>query len=144
MDFVMQLPRTVRGKTVIMVVVDRLSKQCHLVATRDEATSVEVAKLFVERIYSQHGMFRSIVSDRDSRFMAQFWQALMGTLGTSLDMSSARYPKSDDQSERTIQTVEQYLWIFVKYNQKNWDELLVLAEFCYNSTEHKAIGMSSF
>jgi hypothetical protein len=104
---VMQLPRTARGKMAIMVVVDRLSKQCHLVATRDEAISVEVAKLFVERIYSQHGMSRSIVSDRDSRFTTQFWQVLMGILGTSLDMSSARHPESDDQSERTIQTVKQ-------------------------------------
>jgi hypothetical protein len=89
-------------------------------------------------------MPRSIVSDRDSRFTAQFWQALMGMLGTSLDMSSARYLESDGQLERTIQTVEQYLRIFVKYNQKNWDELLVLAEFCYNSVEHEAIGMSLF
>jgi hypothetical protein len=72
MDFVTQLPRTARGKIAIMVVVDRLSKQYHLVTTRDEATSVEVAKLFVERIYLQYGMFRSIVSDRDSRFTAQF------------------------------------------------------------------------
>jgi hypothetical protein len=52
MDFVTQLPRTVRGKTAIMVVVDRLSKQCHLVVTRDEATLIETAKLFVKRIYS--------------------------------------------------------------------------------------------
>jgi hypothetical protein len=91
MDFVTQLSRTVRGKTTIMVMVDRLSKQCHLVTIRDEVTSVEVAKLFVERIYSQHGMPRSIVSDRDLRFTAQFWQVLMGVLGTSLDMSSARH-----------------------------------------------------
>jgi Integrase core domain len=144
MDFVMQLPRTARGKMVIMVVVDRLSKQCHLVATRDEATSAKVVKLFVERIYSQHGMPRSIVSDRDSRFTAQFWQVLMGTLRTSLDMSSVRHSESDGQLKRTIQTVEQYLRIFVKYNQKNWDELLTLAEFCYNSAEHEAIGMSPF
>jgi Integrase zinc binding domain len=33
MDFIMQLPKTAKGKTVIMVVVDRLSKQCHLVTT---------------------------------------------------------------------------------------------------------------
>jgi hypothetical protein len=103
----------------IMVVVDRLSKQCHLVVTRDEVTSAKVAKLFVERIYSQHEMPRSSVSDRDSRFTAQFWQALMEALETSLDMSSARHLESDNQSERTIQTVEQYLRIFVKYNQKN-------------------------
>jgi putative transposase len=73
MDFVMQLPRTARGKTAIMVVVDRLSKQCHLVVTRDEATSAKVVKLFVKRIYSQYEMLRSIVSDRDLRFTAQFW-----------------------------------------------------------------------
>jgi hypothetical protein len=76
------------------------------VVTRDEVTLVEVTKLFVERIYSQHEMPRSIVSDRDSRFITQFWQALIEALGTSLDMSSVRYLKSDDQSERTIQTVE--------------------------------------
>jgi hypothetical protein len=96
MDFVMQLPRTVRGKMAIMMVVDRLSKQCYLVATRNEVTSAKVAKLFVERIYSQHGISRSIVSDRDSRFTVQFWQALMRALETSLDMSSARYLKSDN------------------------------------------------
>jgi hypothetical protein len=68
----------------------------------------------------------------------------MGALDTSLDMSSARYLESDEQLERTIQTIEQYLRIFVKYNQKNWDELLVLIEFCYNSVEYEAIGMSLF
>jgi hypothetical protein len=76
------------------------------VATRNEATSIDTVKLFVERIYSQHSMPRSIVSDRDSKFTAQFWQGLMGTLGTSLDMSSARHLKSDRQLERTIQIIE--------------------------------------
>jgi hypothetical protein len=96
MDFVMQLPRTVRGKMAIMVMVDRLSKQYHLMVTRDKVISAKVTKLFVERIYSQYGMSRSIVSDRDSRFTAQFWQVLIGALETSLDMSSARHSESDD------------------------------------------------
>jgi hypothetical protein len=77
MDFMTQLPKTAREKTtrektVIMVIVDRLSKQYHLVATRDEATSIDTMKLFMKRIYSQYGMPRSIVSDRDSKFTAQF------------------------------------------------------------------------
>jgi hypothetical protein len=86
---------------------------------RDEVTSIETVKLFVERIYSQYGMSRSIVSDRDSKFTAQFWQELMGALGTSLNILSTRYPESDGQSERIIQIIEQYLRIFAKYNQKN-------------------------
>jgi hypothetical protein len=106
MDFVTQLLRTARGKTAIIVVVDRLSKQCHLVAMKDEATSIETVKLFVKRIYSQYDMFRSIVSDRDSKFTAQFWQGLMGALGTSLDMLSVRHLELDRQLERTIQIIE--------------------------------------
>jgi putative transposase len=73
MDFMMYLLKTVREKMVIMVVVDRLSKQCYLVATRDEVTSIEMVKLFVKRIYSQYGIPRSIMSDRDLKFTAQFW-----------------------------------------------------------------------
>jgi hypothetical protein len=96
MDFVTQLPKTAREKTVIIVIVERLSKQYYLMVIRDEATSIETVKLFVERIYSQYGMSRSIVSDRDSKFTAQFWQALMETLGMSLDMSLARYSEMNE------------------------------------------------
>jgi hypothetical protein len=47
-----QVLRIARRKTVIIVVVDRLSKQYHLVVMRNEATSIEIVKLFVKRIYS--------------------------------------------------------------------------------------------
>ena len=86
----------------------------------------------------------SIVSDRDSKFTAEFWSELMRLVGTSLNMSSARHPESDGQTERTIRTITQYLRSFVKYNQKDWDLWLLLAEFCYNSASHSATGMSPF
>ena len=80
----------------------------------------------------------SIVSDRDSKFTAHFWEKLMELLGTELKMSSARHPETDGQSERTIRTITQYLRSFVKYNFKDWDLLLPLAEFAYNSAVHSA------
>ena len=144
MDFVIKLPKTARGFTAIMVVVDRLSKQAHLVPTRDEATSSQTAQKFLERIFPLHGMPLSIVSDRNSKFTAEFWSELMRLVGTSLNMSSARHPESDGQTERTIRTITQYLRSFVKYNQKDWDLWLPLAEFCYNSASHSATGMSPF
>jgi len=144
MDFVIQLPRTARGHSAIMVVVDRLSKQVHLIPTKDEATAAQTAQVFLDRIYSQHGMPLSIVSDRDSKFTAHFWERLMELLGTDLKMSSARHPETDGQSERTIRTITQYLRSFVKYNFKDWDLWLPLAEFAYNSAIHSATGMSPF
>ena len=68
----------------------------------------------------------------------------MEMLGTDLRMSSARHPETDGQSERTIRTISQYLRSFVKYNFKDWDLLLPLAEFAYNSAIHSATGMSPF
>ena len=98
MDFVIKLPKTARGFTAIMVVVDRLSKQAYLVPTCDEATSSQTAQKFLERIFPLHGMPLSIVSDRDSKFTAEFWSELMRLVGTSLNMSSARHPESDGQT----------------------------------------------
>jgi hypothetical protein len=93
---VTQLLKTARGKIVIIVIVDRLSKQYHLVATRNEIISIETAKLFVEKIYSQHGMPRSIVLDRNAKFTVQFWQALMTILEMSLDISLARHSETNE------------------------------------------------
>ena len=144
MDFITQLPKTARGHTAVLVVVDRLSKQVHLIATRNEVTAAQAARLFLERIYANHGMPLSIVSDRDPKFTAQFWDKLMTLLGTELKMSSTRHPETDGQSERTIRTISQYLRSFVKYNQKDWDLWLPLAEFAFNSAVHSSTGMSPF
>nr|GEY69308.1 reverse transcriptase domain-containing protein [Tanacetum cinerariifolium] len=34
-----------------------------------------------------------------------FWRSLQNALGTRLDMSTTYHPETDDQSERTIQTL---------------------------------------
>ena len=68
----------------------------------------------------------------------------MTLLGTELKMSSTRHPETDGQSERTIRTISQYLRSFVKYNQKDWDLWLPLAEFAFNSAVHSSTGMSPF
>jgi len=144
MDFIIKLPRTARGYSVIMVVVDCLSKQIHFISTRDKATTAQTVQIFLDRIYFQHGMPLIIVSNRNSKFTAQFWGKLMETLGTELKMSSARHPETNGQTERTIRIITQYFRSFVKYNFKNWDLWLPLAEFAYNSAIHSATGMSPF
>nr|GEX99193.1 hypothetical protein [Tanacetum cinerariifolium] len=47
--------------------------------------------------------------DRDGRFTSHLLQALQEVLGTKLHMSIAYHPETDDQSERTIQTLEDML-----------------------------------
>jgi hypothetical protein len=42
-----------------------------------------------------HDVSKSIVSDRDSKFVSKFLQSLYNTMGTKLDMSVAFHPQTD-------------------------------------------------
>src|ERR1700675_3221500 len=74
--------------------------------------------------------------------------ALLPVLGNALDMklhfTSGYHPEGDGQTERTNQTLEQYLRVYCNYQQDNWSELLPLAEFAYNNAPHATTGVSPF
>jgi hypothetical protein len=144
MDFLTKLPKTPRGNDMIWVIVDRLTKNAHFLATREDAPLDKLADLYVKQIVSKHGVPLSIVSDRDSRFSSNFWQGLHKELGTRIHLSTAYHPQTDGQSERTIQTLEDMLRSCVIEYGGAWDGHLPLVEFSYNNSYHSSIGMSPF
>ena len=95
MDFVFGLPKDSEGNTGIVVFVDRLSKMAHLAAVTDCIDAKGTSKLFIDRVFRQHGLPVAIVSDRDPRFTGKFWKSIFKVLGTRLDMSTADHPPSD-------------------------------------------------
>jgi len=97
MDFITGLPTTSRGNDSIMVVVDRLSKMVHLIATTQNVNAVQVAQIYQDRIFALHGLPDNIFSDRNSKFTSAFWQNLQKLLGTNLSMSTAFHPQTDGQ-----------------------------------------------
>nr|GEX16915.1 integrase, catalytic region, zinc finger, CCHC-type, peptidase aspartic, catalytic [Tanacetum cinerariifolium] len=68
-------------------------------------------RLYLNEIVARNGVPISIISGHDSRFTSRFWQSTQKALGTRLDMSTAYHPQIDDQSKRTIQTLEDMLRI---------------------------------
>nr|GEU61583.1 putative reverse transcriptase domain-containing protein [Tanacetum cinerariifolium] len=82
--------------------------------------------------------------DRDSHFTSRFWQSLQNALGTQLDMSTAYHPKTDGQSERTIQTFEDMLRACAIDFGKGWEKHLPLVEFSYNNNYHASIKAAPF
>ena len=91
------------------MIVDRLTKSAHFLQINVEDSLEKLAKLHVDEMVRLHGVPVSIVSYRDPRFASRFWPSLQTTLGTRLHFSTAFHPQTDDQSERTIQTLENML-----------------------------------
>jgi len=127
MDFIEKLPPS-SGYTSILVIVDRLSKQSLFIPTHDTITSPQLAQLFVLHIFSKHGVPSHVTSDRGMEFVSHFFWSLGTVLDMKLHFTSGYHPQGDGQTERTNQTLEQYLRVYCNYQQDNWSELLPLAE----------------
>jgi hypothetical protein len=68
----------------------------------------------------------------------------MDLLGIKSKLSTAFHPETDGQTERVNQTIEQYLRHYCSWKQDDWEELLPMAEFAYNSAKSESTGMSPF
>nr|GEZ17764.1 putative reverse transcriptase domain-containing protein [Tanacetum cinerariifolium] len=113
MDFITRLRKTTNGYDTIWVIVDHLTKSAHFLPMRENDPMEKLMTVYMKEVVTRHGVPVSIISDRDDRFTSLFWQALHKALGTRLDMSTSNHPKTDDQSERTIQTLEYMLRVCV-------------------------------
>src|SRR5205807_610539 len=85
-----------------------------------------------------------VTSDWGTEFVSHFFCSLGKALDMCLHFTSGYHPEGDGQTERTNQTVEQYLRVYCNYQQDNWAELLPLAEFAYNNAPSATTGVSPF
>ncbi|KAJ4778469.1 polyprotein [Rhynchospora pubera] len=143
MDFIVGFP-TVHGKSVILTVVDRLSKYSHFIALAHPYTAQSVALVFYETIVKLHGVPQSIVSDRDPVFTSKFWQELFRLQVVHLKLSSAFHPQTDGQTEVVNRTIEMYLRCLACDRPRTWLQWLPWAEFCYNTSYHSALKATPF
>ena len=129
MDFITGLPKS-EGKSVIMVVLDILTKYEHFCALSHPFKASTVAIAFMETIQKLHGNPKIIVSDRDPIFTGNFWKELFSFLGTQLAHISSYHSQFDGKNDIVNKFLEGYIHCFVYDKQTQWVKWLPVAKWC--------------
>src|SRR5260221_11152646 len=133
MDFITKLPPSGEYDT-ILTITDTDRRKASIFIPCKEAINLEgVAQLYLHHVLPHYGIPKKIISDRDMRFTSKFATELCRLGNIKQNISTAYHPQTDGASERTNQTLEQYLCVFCGTQQNNWHSWLPMAQYTKNS-----------
>jgi hypothetical protein len=111
-DFIVKLP-ILNGYDTILTVTDHdCTKAVILLPCREDMGSLDIAKLYLERVFLYVGIPEKIILDRDTRFTSKIFKELCKMLQIKQNVASVYHPQTDGQSKKTNQHMETTLRIF--------------------------------
>ncbi|GBG86664.1 hypothetical protein CBR_g41726 [Chara braunii] len=129
------------GNSQVMVIVDRFSKFLNLIPFPPHAPTELVIEEFHLQYILQFGVPKTIVSDRDTRFISKDWKDFTSQIyDIKLNKTSGRHPEANGLAEEINQTVIQLLRALIVPDQNSWDKELHKVKGLYNNSIHSATG----
>lgn len=98
------LPKTRTGSKYIVVVTDRYSKLTRAIRTKTTAAS-DVTPTFINDRVISYGIPDRLLTDKESQFVGNLFNAARDALGTKLMKSVPDHPQINAQTERYNQTI---------------------------------------
>jgi len=129
LNFITKLPESLGNDTILTITDHNCSKASIFIPCKEAIDSEGVAKLYLQHVIPHYGLPKKIISDRDTRFTSNFTKELCRILGIKQNISTAYHLQTDGQSERTNQSLEQYLCIVCGKDQHAWAEWLPLVQY---------------
>jgi predicted NAD-dependent protein-ADP-ribosyltransferase YbiA (DUF1768 family) len=142
-DMIVSLPES-SGFTAILVVVNQLTKYAHFIPTNNKLCAPGVAHLYQEHIWKYHSLPNKVISNCGTQFASEFMQELNTLFKISTALSTAYHLETDGQTEWVNMELEQFLWLYINFQQDDWSKLLSWAQFAYNNHTHSSTGASPF
>ena len=129
---------------LIYIVVNRFTKMAHLIPLPNQVNAKDIANIFLQHIQNLHGLLINIVLYRDTKLTSYFWQVVIDLLSVKTKLSKAFHLETDGRNKKINQEIEQYLRHYCYQQQDHGDELLLMAEFAYNSAKSETTSILPF
>ncbi len=79
-----------------------------------------MTQMFFQNVWVHFGLPKSIISDRDSRFIGSFWSSLWALMDTKLKKRRTFHMQTDGQTEVVNQTVVHLVRAYCSKHPKLW------------------------
>ena len=119
-NFILALSATIESDfDAVMTIMCKFIKRIILIFDKQNWFAEEWTSAFlIEVLNHDWNVSRVIISNKNRKFMSEFWREIFKRLNTKILINIAYHPQIDDQSKRTNQTVKIALhyWIISNFN----------------------------
>ena len=142
-DLLGRFPKSTTGNRWIIVCTDYLTRYA-VTKPVPTAEAPEIAKFLVEDIILKHGAPRVMISDRGKVFQSKLVSEVMSRCNIVHRMTTAYHPQTNGLTERFNKTLADMLSMYVDVEQKDWDTILPVVTFAYNTARQDTTGFTPF
>ena len=128
----------------ILIVIDKMTKYAYFISINKETNSLTLVVILLQYVFAQHKLLKEIITNRDSKFISNFWQTLMTILEVKHKFSTIYHKKIDEQLKILNQIMKQYFKCYINYQQNNWMKLFSLAQIAYNESKNTTMQVTSY
>ena len=115
---------------------------CKILKKHDSGNAY--CSFFFREVMRLHGLPKSIVFDKDTKFFGYFWRTLWKKLKIKLKFSYVHHPQTDGQTKVVNRSVGNFIRCLVGDKKKGWDLILPQEKNSYNNSINRSTGRSSF
>ena len=139
-DFLADLPITLRGNRHKLSINDQFSKFTQLYAVPDRTAATSAKCVF--DYFLKFGIDKKLHSGRDPAFESELFQLLMKMFGVKKHRTTGYNPRANGLTEKGNEFIKNYLASYVNYSDKEWDLWCRKASSAYNSSVHSSTGFT--
>jgi Integrase zinc binding domain len=144
MDLIVDLPKSEGYNSILTITDHDCTKAAIFLPCQMTIDGLGLAALYAQHIFPHYGLPKKVISDRDMHLTSDFTRELCRLLEVTQNISTAYHPQIDGQSERSNQWLEQYLCIYGNFQQNDWAQYLLLAQYIHNAWPSSTTGMTPF